>query len=377
MWTSRLRVAVIGWSVGSGLLLSPCLAASDAQEGKVTVMVQRPAAPTIQQLGAPGAPVLPPVTPPAKPPAHLPGLSEQDDAAEFLLGAGDALKVTVWGYPELSEQVVVLPDGTFSYPLLGTLPAGGQTVREVAHTISRALTPHIESPSVSVVVADLRSRRVSVMGDVVRAGTYPLWDDTVTVLEALAQAGGLGNTALPAEVKIFRRHEQGTGEVMQLDLTSLLDEEADHTDVILMPGDVVYVPSQLSRRRVCVLGEVNAPGLYALTPNMTVIEALTAAGWVKPSAVLNSVMVARRGTGSDEQGQAHEFFRVNAQRVIRRQDWTQELVLEPGDIVYVPQTFIAKVGNFVSLFTSKVEPVAETYLRVYDATNPASVLVDR
>ena len=143
----------------------------------------------------------------------------------------------------------------------------------------------------------------------------------------------------------------------------------------MRPGDVVYVPGQATRRKVCVLGQVKVAGLYTLSPHMTVVEALTAAGWVEPSGVLNSVIVARRGSGGDHGDQ--KFFRVDARRVITQRDWSQDLPLQPGDIVYVPEHFVAKLGEFVGFFTARVEPVAHTYLRVYDATNPASYLVDR
>ena len=296
----------------------------------------------------------------------------QKQESKFPLGPGDELKVTVWGYPELSEQVVILPDGTISYPLIGMVAASGLSARDLAKAIGQALESHIESPQVSVLVAAMRSRRFSVMGAVERAGTYPLWSDDVSVLEAIAQAGGMNSAALPADVKIFRMGAGGVNQPMHVDVTAVLDEETSAETVRLKSGDVVYVPSQTSRRGVCVLGQVQAPGLYTLKPNMTVIEALSAAGWAKPSGVLRSVMVVRRG----QQG-AKEFFRIDARRAITRQDWSQHLVLQPGDVVYVPENFVSKVGDFVSFFSSKVEPAASAYLRVYDASNPTNFLANR
>ena len=83
-------------------------------------------------------------------------------------------------------------------------------------------------------------------------------------------------------------------------------------------------------------------------------------------------MVARQAPDG-----AREFYKVDARRAVVKQDWSQHVVLRPGDIIYVPEKFIAQVGDFVSFFTSKVEPAAHTYLRLYDATNPANVLIDR
>ena len=292
---------------------------------------------------------------------------------DFVLGPGDELKMTVWGYPELSEQVIILPDGTVSYPLIGSLKAAGLTTRELATTISRALEAQIHSPNVSLVVSQMRSRQFSVVGDVERAGTFPLWNDQVTVLEAVAQAGGLKSTALAQDTAVLRVSAQGHArQVISASLAMALEDGDSKAFLTLQPGDVVYVPSQSDRRKVCVLGEVAAPGLYALTPKMTVVEGLTAAGWAKPSGVLRNVMVVRRSETGEQ-----EFFKLDAQRIITKQDWTQDLPLKPGDIVYVPEHLIAKIGEFVSFFSSQVEPAAHAYLRVYDSVNPANVVVDR
>ncbi|GEM_PF-396727 len=296
------------------------------------------------------------------------------EGSEFVLGPGDTLKVTIWGYPELSEQTTILPDGTVSYPLVGVTRAAGLTAKGFSEELGSALAPHLVGvPKVSVAISEMRSRRFSVMGDVAKAGAFPLWGDDVTVLEAVAQAGGMGTRALPAEVKIFRTNSEGVRESIPVDLTALLTQpDAARADLRLQPGDVVYVPSQDTQRKVCVLGEVNSPGLYGLTPEMTVVEALTAAGWAKPSGVTTSVMVARRTSDG-----AKEFHRVNVERVVRQQDWAQDLVLAPGDIVYVPEHFISVVADFVNFFSTRVETAAHAYLRVYDATNPASYVVDR
>ena len=305
--------------------------------------------------------------------AETPVSSSATTEASFLLGPGDELKVTVWGYPELSEQVVILPDGTVSYPLIGSLKAAGITAQELTEKITQLLETQIQSPKVNLAVSQLRSRQFSVIGDVERAGSFPLWNDHISVLEALAQAGGLKNTAATTEIKVLRTSAGGPNHTLiPISLASVLENKTTTEEWFMKPGDVVFVPSQSDRRKVCVLGEVTVPGLYPFTPNMSVVEALTAAGWTKASGVLGSVMVVRRG-----EGQQQEFYKLDAQRIISKQDWSQDLALKPGDIVYVPEHIIAKIGDFVSFFSSKVEPAAHAYLRVYDSINPSNVVVDR
>ncbi len=321
----------------------------------------------VAMLPAPAAALQTPAASPVNPAwttASIPQLQNH----EFALGPGDGIKVTVWGYPELSEQVVILPDGQVSYPLIGILEAQGLSAQGLAHSIGQALEAHIQSPQVSVVVTDMRSRHFSVLGDVKTSGVYPLWNGGVTLLEAIAQAGGLGEGAASTDVQVFR---DGSSIPEVFNLSALLAGALTDPMPLIHAGDVINIPS-LSRRKICVLGDVNVPGLYSLTPDMTVIEALSSAGWVKPSGVITSVMLARRNTGGQP-----EFFRINAKRAVEKQDWTQHLVLQPGDIIFVPKQFIAKVGDFTSFFTSKVEPAAHTYLRIYDAANPANIVVDR
>ncbi len=288
---------------------------------------------------------------------------------EFTLGPGDELKVTVWGYPELSEQVAVLPDGTISYPMIGSLPAAGLTAEKFAQALQQSLGTYVESPQISIVVTTMRSRHFSVMGEVGRSGVYPLWNEETTVLEAIAEAGGLGSTPLLSDAKIFR---SGGEEVIPVDLDVLLSGQNASRMPTVQPGDVVYVPSVVSRRQISVLGEVNLPGLYTLKPEMTVIDALGAAGWIRSSGVSTGVWVLRRGPDEERR-----MFKINAQRAVLKQDASQELRLEPGDVIFVPQGFLSKVSQFVGLFTSGVEPAARTYLKVYDATEPANVVVER
>ncbi len=290
----------------------------------------------------------------------------------FRLGPGDEIQVTVWGYPELSEKVVILPDGTVSYPLLGMFVASGYTVGDLSEAMQTAFAKHIQSPQVNVSIVQMRGRRFSITGDVRQAGTYPLWGENVMVLEGIAQAGGWNSSALLETAKIYRVNARNTTDVIELDLRDLLNNLSGREQPLLHPGDVVHIPSQADQRKICVLGQVAQPGLYPMTRDMTVVEALSAAGWVQSSAGMKSVIIARRKANGE-----HEFFTANVHRAVKKQDWSQHLPLLPGDIVFVPEKFISKMAGVVKMFTSTVEPAANTYLRTYDATDPATVLINR
>jgi protein involved in polysaccharide export with SLBB domain len=115
----------------------------------------------------------------------------------------DLLHVSVWGNEELTNDVVVRPDGKISLPLVQDIQAEGFTASELADSIHRKLLPFIKGPNVSVIVRQINSPKFSVLGYVARPGTFPLRGD-VTVLQALSEAGGFTPFASPKKIKLIR-----------------------------------------------------------------------------------------------------------------------------------------------------------------------------
>ncbi len=216
-----------------------------------------------------------------------------------------------------------------------------------------------------------RSKRFSVLGEVKRPGVFPLEDMNMTIYEAIAQAEGFLPTAYPQQVSILRADGSGQKTSITVDLANTGEGNTEVVSLKLKPGDIVYVPGQSDKRQVCAIGKVMYPGRYNFTPGMTVIDVLTSAGWITKEGVSNSVVLVRRGAGHNE------FMCINAQKIISKHDLSQDVLLQPGDIIYVPETFISKLSTFAGFFSSTIEPVAHSYLRVYDAANPANIVVDR
>lgn len=339
----------------------------DLREAEQPVSLTLPAA-AIESPPAPAAAEEEVVVPPPQPLAVPPPVAQPDSAPvpykQFPLGPGDELTLTVWGYPELSVKgIVILPDGTVSCPLVGSVPAEGLTADELAANLQQALARHIPSPKVTLMLTTMRSRHFSVIGAVKKPGLYPFWNDEMTVLEALAQAEGMLETALPAEVKVFR--QGGNGEVADVDVRELLSSDAKAGAFRLQPGDLVYVPSFALQQKVSVLGQVNLPGMYPLEAGMTVVDALSRAGWIPTSGAMDSVIILRRV----DEGKP-EILRINAHRAIVQRDVSQAPLLQPGDVVYVPEKFFSRIGNFVNSLTAGPESGSRTALRVYDVSNP-------
>jgi polysaccharide export outer membrane protein len=166
----------------------------------------------------------------------------QDEAieqSEYRIAASDELAVRVWKNPELSVEGPVLPDGTFSVPLAGSVSAEGLTTDELEDLVAGKLDEYIAAPEVSVTVMKVNSKRVSVLGEVVRSGPQNVSVDT-RVVDAIAMAGGFTPYANRGKVKVIRRN--GGDEVeFRFDYDAFEAGRAPGTNVRLQPGDTVLV----------------------------------------------------------------------------------------------------------------------------------------
>ena len=135
------------------------------------------------------------------PTAAAPGATAVDSA--YVIGAEDVLTVNVWHEPEMSRQLTVRPDGKISLPLAGEFQAAGVTASDLENSIAKKLASLIQNPQVTVIVQDIKSQRFNIMGEVNRPGTYPLQSD-MTIIDAVAVAGGLRDFAKPKKMYVLR-----------------------------------------------------------------------------------------------------------------------------------------------------------------------------
>ena len=130
------------------------------------------------------------------------------DRGPYVIGAGDVLRVHVWKNEELTVDAVVRTDGKISVPLLSDVQAEGLTPQELRDVVSTSLEEYITAPEVTVAVVEPQSKRVFVIGEVVRSGTYPLLHD-LRVIDAITLAGGFGPFADKDAVKVIRKLGDG------------------------------------------------------------------------------------------------------------------------------------------------------------------------
>lgn len=173
--------------------------------------------------------------------------------SDYVIGPEDVLQVSVWKNDSLSRLVPVRPDGKISLPLLHDIQAAGLTAMQLRDKVAVALAEYMPNPEVSVIVSEVRSFRVSVLGEVQKPGVLQL-KSTTTILEALAMSGGFRDFASPSKIVIFRRDDAGQTQKIKFNYNKAVGSSAlsinltgdraasDDQNLVLKSGDVIVVP---------------------------------------------------------------------------------------------------------------------------------------
>jgi polysaccharide biosynthesis/export protein len=171
------------------------------------------------------------------------GISTMPEATpEYVLDVSDVVEVVVWRNEDLSRVVKVRPDGRISLPLAGEIKASGLTPQQLSDIIAATLErKYILNPQVSVIVQKTDSKSILVLGMVNKPGQYNV-SEKITVMQAIAQAGGNAPFAHMESILVVRKPYSIKPAIYNIDLQSALDKGKFRNDMLLQPGDVVYVP---------------------------------------------------------------------------------------------------------------------------------------
>jgi polysaccharide export outer membrane protein len=249
-------------------------------------------------------------------------------AGDYVIGAQDVLAITVFDQADLGGKYAVELDGSFSFPLVGRVKAGGMTIREFEAELKRRLSDgFFKNPQLTVAIEQYRSQRVFVVGEVRAPGAYSLTGD-MTLIEALAKAGSTTQSASDEVVVVRggRGAEQpvtpdapGDRETVRVNLKNLQSGIGTAQNVDLRDGDTIYVARA---EQVYIFGQVKNPGSYEVKSDTTVLQALSLAGGVAPTGAMNRVRVIRLVNGEKRE------IKVKLTDVVR-----------PGDTIVVPERF--------------------------------------
>lgn len=165
--------------------------------------------------------------------------SHMDRRSQYVIGPADVIHVNVWKNTDLSQSVTVDPNGFVSLPLLGDVHVAGMTTDQMAAVLSSRLASYMVNPLITVSVVDIRSRQVYITGEVGKSGAYPLIVP-VTILQLIAQAGGLNAYAKRKDIYVLRT-TNGRTEKLPFNYTKVTHGDG-RDNILLQPGDTVIVP---------------------------------------------------------------------------------------------------------------------------------------
>lgn len=162
------------------------------------------------------------------------------DDPNYIIGAQDVLDINVWKESEITRTVPVRPDGKISLPLLNDVQAAGLTPTQLAAQITTELKKFVTAPQVTVIVTAINSQRFYILGEVNRAGAYPLLPGT-TVLQALSSGGGFTQFASTKKIYVLR-HEDGRQNKYPFNYKDAVSGKNAEQNIMLKAGDTIVVP---------------------------------------------------------------------------------------------------------------------------------------
>lgn len=240
-------------------------------------------------------------------------------ASDYRLGPGDVIGAAVFQNPDLTLDVRVSEGGLITYPLIGALEVGGQTLMEAQARIALALRSggFVRDPQVSLVLRQMRGHQVSVLGQVARPGRFVLENTQTRVSQVLAAAGGVAPSGDDWVVLTGTRAGQPLRKM--IDVQALFGPQPSSDDLLLAAGDTLYVGKA---PQFYIYGAAQRPGAYRLERDMTVQQALAAGGGLTPR-------------GSQKRLKLH---RKDGQGTVQELSPTLGDLLRPDDVLHVGES---------------------------------------
>ena len=261
---------------------------------------------------------------------------------EYIIGIGDLLDISVWGYDELAKEVTVRSDGKISFPLIGDVQASDLTPSRLDKEITKGLALYVKEPQVTVIVKEVaavrpevvKKNKVFILGQVKSPGIYRFAEE-VSFTEAITLAGGVTKEASFEKVTVTTKE----GKVIPINLNRLLIQGDKSEDITLQDGDTIYIAEA---KKVLILGEVKNPGAYNLPEKkIGVLGGIVGlAGSYTEDAVLKTVALLRWSPDRPQ------MILVDMKKILRKGELQRDITLEPGDIIFVPTRVIASI-NYV------------------------------
>lgn len=263
----------------------------------------------------------------------------------YRLQPEDVIRIQVYNEQDITALLPVGRDGNISAPFVGTIRAEGKTTAELEADLAEAYMEKLglRDPIVSVSIESYRSIRASISGAVPRAGTYVMRPGD-TIITLFTQGGGerADNTT---DLRRATLRRKGSRELIPIDLFAMLTHGDMSQNYEVKDGDELIVPTE-TKNRILILGKVMAPGPYPYKEPMTLMDAIALGrGGIEFRSKLSEVKIFRQLPGRP--GQYIEI-QANLVKFMKEGDYAQNILLQPGDFVWVPDSGNLNFGQINS-----------------------------
>lgn len=277
----------------------------------------------------------------------VPSILAGESPRDYHVGVGDQLKVNVFGETGMTDLLVrVDGSGQIQLPLVETIMVQGLTVLEIKDLLKTHFSDHFKAPWVTVEVARHNSQPVYLLGQFNEAGMVYL-DRPTNLLQVLAHGQGISPSADLRGARLIR-----DGEVLAVDIRSLLRDGALDQNIWIRANDTIYIPD-LRDGRIVVLGEVKNPGVVRMNVDgINILDAIAGAGGLRDrTPVLSEVRVIRSHSAT-----RGELLIVDVDKTLR--GVAMPLELQAGDVVFVPQSAMEDWNDVVNTIAPSLQLVS-------------------
>lgn len=325
---------------------------------------------------------------------------DQNDTSTYTLGGGDLIRVNVFEVPEYTGEYQIPPGGAINLPLIASVRLQGLTNQQAADLIACKYSTYLKRPLISVNLLSPRPINIFVAGEVTRPGAYTLnlsggagnnpGVQYPTVLAALTTAQGVTLAADVTQVQLRRKiGTSSEDKVLPINLKKLIETGSLSEDITLRDGDTIFVPtatnfniaesrnifasnfaaSQTTPRTVTIIGEVNRPGSYLVTPGNTDAQGGANSGTSTPTGLPNVTRVIQLAGGITSQADvrslklrrptrtgSEQSIDINLWQLLQSGDANQDIIVQDGDTIVIPTATEINPAEATQLATTTLSP---------------------
>jgi len=248
-------------------------------------------------------------------------LSASALAADYVVGCGDRLQISVWGSPDLSAEVSVRPDGYITLPAIGDVKAQGFTISVLKTRLESKIAKLIKKPIVTLTVTEITNNKIFISGGGVSTGVVQIAGET-TLFRLLCQLGNLEGADLDNAYLYRSGHKLLTG-FYNLFMLGKMEE-----DITLQPDDIIHLPSN-ENNKIYVVGAVAEPKYVLYKHGMKVLDVILSAGGFGEYAKQSNILIIRK---------SGDKLKVDLSALLEGKDLSQNVEVVPGDYVIVKES---------------------------------------